>query len=53
MIAVNVDTEQIHRNYRPVTEDVALEVLEMPTAGDSDVTDGDDSAIASEEDEDY
>ena len=53
MIGVDVDGEKIHRNYRPVTEEVVLEYLEMPTAGDSDVTDDEINENAAEEDEDY
>ena len=52
MIGVNVDTEQIHRDYQPVTPEAVLEYFEMPTAGDSDVTDDEINANAAEEDED-
>ena len=53
MIGVDVDSEKIHRKYRPVTEEVVLEYLEMPTAGDSDVTDDEINENVAEEDEDY
>jgi hypothetical protein len=40
MVCVSVDRDEVYRNYRAVAEEDPLVQMEMPTAGDSDATDG-------------